>query len=76
MKLVGIEALISLVVQFSFIWLAFKSIQGLHIERLFREMPKTLPLLIVLLSIAIGYTSANFFMSFFDSIRNLIYIVK
>lgn len=76
MKLIGIEALISLVVQFSFIWLAFKSIQGLHIERLFRETPKTLPLLNVLLSVTIGYTSVSFFMAFFDTIRNLIYIVK
>ena len=76
MKLVGIEALINLIIQFSFIWLTFKVIQGLHIERMFREVPKVWPIFLALLSITIGYTSATFFMNFFDSIRNLVYLVR
>lgn len=35
MKQVGIEALLTLIVQFGFIWMTFKCIQGIHVERFF-----------------------------------------
>lgn len=76
MKQVGIEALLTLIVQFGFIWMTFKCIQGIHVERFFRQAPKGLSMLIVLLSVAIGYTCADFFVSFFDSIRNLTFLIK
>ncbi|KIS04243.1 DUF1146 family protein [Paucilactobacillus wasatchensis] len=76
MKQVGIEALLTLIIQFGFIWMTFKSIQAVHIERFFHQTPKGLSMLIVLISIAVGYTCASFFMNFFDSIRNLTFLIK
>ncbi|KRM13513.1 DUF1146 family protein [Paucilactobacillus suebicus] len=76
MKTIGIDAIITIVVQLGFIWITFRCLQELHIERLFRQAPKTMPLLKVLLSIAIGYGCASFFMSFFGSLQNLGYLLK
>ena len=76
MKQIGIDAIITIVVQLGFIWVTFKGLQELHFERLFRQVPKVLPLMKVLLSIAIGYGCASFFMSFFSSLQNLSYLLK
>ncbi|WP_461240403.1 DUF1146 domain-containing protein [Paucilactobacillus sp. N302-9] len=76
MRQIGFQSLITLVVQFGFIWLAFRSLQGLRLDHLFRKPPKTLPTLIVLLSVAIGYSCASFVVSFFNTISNLIYLTK
>ena len=46
MELTGLQALITIVIQLGFIWIAFYALQGLHMERWFRRPPKTLPLLI------------------------------
>ena len=50
MELTGLQALITIVIQLGFIWIAFYALQGLHMERWFRRPPKTLPLLMVLLA--------------------------
>lgn len=76
----GIHALLEIIVQFIFIWLAFTAIQGFHVERLFKRLfkrpPRTLPLAIVLLSTAIGYLCANFFLGILTAIGNLTYLVR
>ena len=69
----GIHALLEIIVQFIFIWLAFTAIQGFHVERLFK---RPLPLAIVLLSTAIGYLCANFFLGILTAIGNLTYLVR
>lgn len=76
MKQIGIDAILTIVVQLGFIWITFRCLQELHTERLFRKVPRVLPLLKVLLSIAIGYGCASFFMSFFGSLQNLGYLLK
>lgn len=76
MQLTGIHALIEIIVQLIFIWLAFNAIQGIHFERLFRHPPRTLPLVIVLCSTALGYLCANFFLDIISAIGNLVYLVR
>ncbi|KRM93634.1 DUF1146 family protein [Lentilactobacillus senioris] len=76
MKIVGIQALITLISYVGFIGLAFWSIQDLHIERFIPMRAAQGKLLIVLLSVVIGYSTSSFFLSLIDNIRNLIFLVK
>ncbi|MFT8594055.1 MAG: DUF1146 domain-containing protein, partial [Lentilactobacillus hilgardii] len=57
--MIGIQAIVTLVTYFLFIAMAFRSVQEIHIERYLplRALPGKL--LIVLLSIAIGYACAQ-----------------
>lgn len=75
MKMFGIQAIVTLVTYFLFIAMAFWSVQEIHIERYIplRALPGKL--LIVLLSITIGYTCSQFFLSVIDNIRNLSYLI-
>ncbi|EHO48093.1 DUF1146 family protein [Lentilactobacillus kisonensis] len=76
MKTIGIQAAITLVTYFLFIAMAFWSVQEIHIERYIPMRALPGKLLIVLLSVAIGYGAGSFFLSFIDIVRNLIYLVK
>lgn len=81
MELTGLQALITIVIQLGFIWIAFYALQGLHMERWymerwFRRPPKTLPLLMVLLATALGYLNASFLLTVLKAIRNLIYLAQ
>lgn len=76
MKVVGIQALITLITYIGFIGISFWSIQDLHIERFIPMRATQGKLLIVLLSIVIGYGTSSFFLSLIDNIRNLIFLVK
>lgn len=71
MRLTGIHALIDILVQLGFIWLAFRALQGIHWERFFRKPPATLPLLIVLCATALGTSCANFFLGILNAISQL-----
>ena len=76
MELTGLQALITIVIQLGFIWIAFYALQGLHMERWFRRPPKTLPWLTVLLATALGYLNASFLLTVLKAIRNLIYLAQ
>lgn len=76
MEITGIHAVIEIIVQLLFIWLAFSAIQGFHIERFFNHPPRTLPLLIVLSSTALGYLCASFFLGIITAIGNLTYLIR
>lgn len=76
MELTGIHALIEIVVQLLFVWLAFNVIQGFHVERFFKHPPRTLPLAIVLAATAVGYLCASFFLNIISAIGNLVYLVR
>lgn len=76
MELTGLQALITIVIQLGFIWIAFYALQGLHMECWFRRPPKTLPLLTVLLATALGYLNASFLLTVLKAIRNLIYLAQ
>lgn len=76
MELTGLQALITIVIQLGFIWIAFYALQGLHMERWFRRSPKTLPLLTVMLATALGYLNASFLLTVLKAIHNLIYLAR
>ena len=76
MELTGLQALITIIIQLGFIWIAFYALQGLHMERWFRRPPKTLPLLTVLLATALGYLNAIFLLTVLKAMRNLIYLAQ
>ncbi|ANZ61683.1 hypothetical protein AYR62_03855 [Secundilactobacillus paracollinoides] len=76
MRTIGTQALLTLISHFIFIFVAFWSIQKLHIENLMRLYPTQARVLIVMLSVTVGYTCSSFFLNFIDNVRNLIYIVK
>lgn len=76
MNTIGIQALITLITYILFIAMAFWTVQEIHIERYIplRAMPGKL--LIVLVSIAIGYACSSFFLSVIFNIQNLMYLIK
>jgi len=77
MRGLGIQALLNLVSQFLFIWIAFWALQPLRLDRKMNaQASQQARALIVLLAVAIGYTVSQFFWSFFDAVRNLIYLVR
>lgn len=71
-----VSSLINLLVQAGFIWLAFRAIQGIHLETMWNRPPQTLSLLITLLAIAIGEGCASFVIAFFTTLRNLLLTLK
>ncbi|KRK99445.1 hypothetical protein FD04_GL002262 [Secundilactobacillus odoratitofui DSM 19909 = JCM 15043] len=76
MQTIGAQALLTIVSHFVFIFVAFWSIQKVHIENVMRLYPNQARVLIVLLSVAVGYTCSEFFLNFIDNVRNLIFLVK
>ncbi|KZL40200.1 DUF1146 family protein [Secundilactobacillus collinoides] len=76
MRTIGTQALLTLISHFIFIFVAFWSIQKLHIENVMRLYPTQARVLIVMLSVAVGYTCSSFFLNFIDNVRNLIYMFK
>ncbi|WP_283583525.1 DUF1146 domain-containing protein [Limosilactobacillus difficilis] len=69
-------AVINLILAIGFTYLAFRAIMGLHPETMWHRPPQTLSLLIVLVSIAIGYGCAQFFSSFFVTLYDLLLSIK
>ena len=76
MKIFGLQAIATLGVYFLFIVMAFWSVQEIHIERYVPLRALQGKMLIVLLSITIGYTCSSFFLSVITNIQQLIYLVK
>ncbi|WP_283678568.1 DUF1146 family protein [Lentilactobacillus sp. Marseille-Q4993] len=76
MTTIGIQGLLTLVTYVFFVGLTFWVVNQIHIERFIpiRELPGKL--LIVLLSVSIGWACSSFFLSVIDNIRNLIFLVK
>ncbi|WP_375708299.1 DUF1146 domain-containing protein [Limosilactobacillus fermentum] len=52
--------------------IAFRAIKSIEVERFFRQPPASLPLLIVLVAIAIGYACASFFTNFFTTLSTIL----
>ncbi|MDO4854964.1 MAG: DUF1146 domain-containing protein [Limosilactobacillus gorillae] len=70
--MVYLKTLITLIVQIGFILVTFRAIKSIQIERFFRQSPEGLPLLIVLVSIAVGYACASFFTNFFTTLSTIL----
>ncbi|WP_083488249.1 DUF1146 family protein [Liquorilactobacillus aquaticus] len=77
MKYYGFLALLTLVSHFAFITLAFVSLQSLRFDRwITPTRQRYFNILLVMVSIAIGYTCSSFFLSFIDNVRNLTYLLS
>ncbi|WP_056998287.1 DUF1146 family protein [Fructilactobacillus fructivorans] len=72
----GVESLITIISQLFFIAVAFWTIQGIHFERFLPIQERQGKVLIVLLSIVIGFICSSFFMSFIDNLKNLTVLFK
>ncbi|MTD41666.1 DUF1146 domain-containing protein [Erwinia sp. CPCC 100877] len=72
MQVYGIDAIIRVVCHALFIYLSFWAMQSLRVEQFFKAYQTSqIRLLIVLISIAIGYTVSSFFLEFIALCRNL-----
>ena len=76
MQLSGITALITILSHLFFISLAFWCLQNLHPEKYIsmKEMPGKL--LIVLLSVGLGFLCSTFFLSFINSAHELVFLFQ
>ena len=73
----GLMAVVTIISHFFFITLVFIIFQGLRLDYFFsKEKQGKFRLALVLFSVAIGYLASEFFLSFIDSIRNLLFLIK
>lgn len=69
-------SLLTIISHFLFIALAFVGIQSLRLDRYIAlKDQRPLKLVIVMLSVTIGYSCSSFFLSFMDSVVHLSYLV-
>ncbi|GKT03991.1 DUF1146 family protein [Furfurilactobacillus sp. WILCCON 0119] len=61
MAVYGFSAVIKIVVQLAFIWLAFWALRPLPLVKIMPMYPRQAQLLLVLLAITVGYTCSSFF---------------
>lgn len=76
MKVYGINALFNLISDFLFIFIAFISLQSLRLDRYVTPFKqKNFKILLVLISVAIGYGCSSFFLDFINNVKNLSYLL-
>lgn len=76
MKQIGLNALLTIISNFTFILITFKVISNLRLENYVNtERRRTFRLFLVLVSTAIGFLVSQFFLGFIDNVRNLGYLV-
>lgn len=77
MQYQGITALMTLVSHFAFILLAFRGFQALRFDRYVnQEKQDQFKVVLVLVSVAIGFLCSSFFLSVIENIKNLGYLIK
>ena len=72
----GIQAIITLISYLFFILLAFWCIQAIPFHKFMGRFESQAKMLIVLLSIALVYTVASFFLGLITAIQNLTFLVR
>ena len=76
MRTIGITALLQIMTEFICIFMAFWSIQKLHIENYMKLYPTQARLLIVMLSVVVGFLFSEFLWQFYDNVRNLGFLLR
>ncbi len=72
MQFFGVDAVIRIICHMMFIYVKCWAMQSIRIEQFFKaHQTSQVRLLIVLLSIVIGYTVSSFFLEFLTLCRNL-----
>ncbi|WP_178198212.1 DUF1146 family protein [Ligilactobacillus sp. Marseille-Q7487] len=76
MKFYGFMAILTMISHLAFITIAFNGLQALRLDHyIAREKQAKFKIVLVMLSVAIGYGCSQFFLSFIDNIRNLAYLL-
>ncbi|WP_281164706.1 DUF1146 family protein [Liquorilactobacillus sicerae] len=76
MKIYGINALLNLISNFLFIFIAFAALQSLRLDRYIApSKQKNFKWLLVLIAVAIGYQCSSFFLDFINNVKNLSYLI-
>lgn len=74
--MLGIQSVITLVCYLFFILVSFWCIQAIPFYKFMGKYENQARVLIVLLSIVIGYTVSTFFLNLITTIENLVFLVK
>ncbi|AEV94961.1 DUF1146 family protein [Pediococcus claussenii] len=74
--MLGIQSVLTLICYLFFIAVSFWALQAIPFYKFMGKYPEQARVLIVLLSVALGYTASSFFLSLITTIRNLIFLVK
>ena len=73
----GLTALLNIVCNFIFVFLAFYCVQALRLDRYISAQKQGMfKILIILVSIAVGYLCSSFFLDFINNVRNLSYLFQ
>lgn len=73
MQVYGFEALIRVISHFSFVYLAFWSLQAIRYEQWFKQTNVTqIRLMLTLVAIVIGYTASSFFLETMKLMANFL----
>lgn len=77
LKSVGINSLVQIITYLLFIGLTFRAIQALRFDRFIRKNHSgEAQVLLWLIAISIGYLCGSFFLTLFEQIQNVIYLIK
>ncbi|QBP18771.1 DUF1146 family protein [Acetilactobacillus jinshanensis] len=76
MQLVGISSLVTIISHLFFVSVAFWAIQSTHVEKYLHMPMMPGKVLIVLVSVLLGFTCSEFFLSVINNIHNLIFMFK
>ena len=76
MRQIGLNALLTIISNFTFILITFKILRDLRLDYYVnKERQLTFRLFLILVSTALGFLVSQFFLNFIDSVRNLGYLL-
>lgn len=76
MRQIGLNALLTIISNFTFILITFKILRDLRLDYYVnKERQQTFRLFLILVSTALGFLVSQFFLNFIDSVRNLGYLL-
>ncbi|KRN29315.1 hypothetical protein IV38_GL000198 [Lactobacillus selangorensis] len=77
MRILGLQALVTIISHLGFILLSFRGLQALRFDQILKKNHDFEGrLIIVFLAIAIGFTVSTFFLNIVDQSRNLLFLFK
>ena len=76
MRQIGLNALLTIISNFTFILITFKILRDLRLDYYVnKERQRTFRLFLILVSTVMGFLVSQFFLNFIDSVRNLGYLL-
>lgn len=71
-----LSSLIKFMVEIGAVLITFQALRQLHLERFFRQDQPSWPLFMVLIPVAIGYGCAQFCISFFETLYQMMNTIR